>query len=227
MLASVRLAAGITVDGMQSTYPGNMPDLIHVRSGSALKRWPETGRVILAHRLASGPDLFGPHLTQSVGTKLDLVWLCTAWSRMSVEERNWVWKGETGSGLVAFCQKIRLASRPDAFGQTMTRPSRSVPGQFCTVCSMPSLEKRNGIGCGKSDLAYMIWPDSGCMLAVMAITKMFPNWIQHVYWVHTTIMFMSCYYYQNIGCFLFFYFILYISVLCDCMECISLLVKKG
>ena len=37
-----------------------MPDPIRIRSGSAGKPWPEAGRMILAHRLASGPDPFGP-----------------------------------------------------------------------------------------------------------------------------------------------------------------------
>ena len=89
-LASVLLAAGITVDSMQSTYPVNMPDPIRIRSGSALKRWPEAAWMILAHWLASGPDLFGQNLTQSemAGTKLDLGWFCTVWSRMHVEEHN-------------------------------------------------------------------------------------------------------------------------------------------
>ena len=40
-----------------------MPDPIRIRSGSAGKHWLETGRMILAHRLASGPDLFGQNLT--------------------------------------------------------------------------------------------------------------------------------------------------------------------
>ena len=44
--------------------------------------------------------------------------------------------------------------------------SRSV----CTTWSMPSLEKWNWIRCGKSDPTYTIQPDSGCMLAVIAIT---------------------------------------------------------
>jgi len=35
----------------------------------------------------------------------------------------------------------------------------------------------------KSDPAYMIWPDSGYTLAIMAITEMLPNWIWHVYWI--------------------------------------------
>ena len=91
-----------------------------------------------------------------------------------MKEQNWVWKWETGSRLVASCQKPgamisahKLASRQDVFGQTLTRPSRSDPGQFCTVRSMPSLEKLNlkcmwEAGSG----IYTIWPDSGCMLHI-------------------------------------------------------------
>ena len=57
-----------------------------------------------------------------------------------MEERNRVQKWETGSGPVASCQKPgqmnpahQLASRPDVFGQNLTRPFRSDPGRFCTV----------------------------------------------------------------------------------------------
>ena len=39
--------------------PVNMPDPIRIRAGSAGKHWPEAGRMIPAHRLASGPDPFG------------------------------------------------------------------------------------------------------------------------------------------------------------------------
>ena len=46
-----------------------MPDPIRIRSGSGWKHWPEAGRMIVAHRLASGPDPFGQNLTQSVRTK--------------------------------------------------------------------------------------------------------------------------------------------------------------
>ena len=106
-----------------------------------------------------------------------------------MEECNWVWKLETGSGLVVCCQKSGwmilaywLASRPDVFGQILTRPSRSDLGQFCTIWSMSSLKKQNWIGCGELDQAYTTQPDSGCILAIMAITKMLPDWIQHVYW---------------------------------------------
>ena len=44
--------------GCMCCYPVNVPDPIHIRSGSAEKRWPEAGRIILAHRLASGLDPF-------------------------------------------------------------------------------------------------------------------------------------------------------------------------
>ena len=81
-------------------------------------------------------------------TKSDLGWFCTIWPRTSMEACNRIWKSETGSGLGASCQKPgsmisahQLATRPDAFGQTLTRPSRSNPGQFCKVWSMPLLEK--------------------------------------------------------------------------------------
>ena len=158
-------------------FPANIPDPIRIRSGSAGKHWPEAGRMTHVHRLASGPDPCGQNLTQSARTKSDPGWFGTVLSRTSVEERNRVWKWETGSGPVASCQKPgqmipahRLAARPDAFGQILTRPSRSDPCLFCTIWSMPSLEKRNWNGCRKSDPAYTIRPDSGCTLAVMATT---------------------------------------------------------
>ena len=40
-------------------------------SGSAGKHWPEAGRIILAHWLASVTDRSGPNLTQSARAKLD------------------------------------------------------------------------------------------------------------------------------------------------------------
>ena len=128
-------------------HPVNMPDPICIRWGSAGKHWPEAGQMILTQQLASRPDQFGQNLTQSARTKSDQGWLCTILSRMSAEEQNQVWKLETGSRLVVSCQKPgnmipahRLASR-DVFGQTLTRPSRSDLGQFCTIWSMPCLEK--------------------------------------------------------------------------------------
>ena len=157
--------------------PVNMLDPICIRSRLAGKHWPEAGRMIPAHWLASGPDPFGQNLTLSARTKSDLGWFCTILSGMSVEERNRVWKWETGSGPVASCQKPgpmipahQLASWPDVFGQTLTRPSRSNPGQFCAIWFVPSLEKRNRNRCRKLDLAYTMRPDSGCTLAITAVT---------------------------------------------------------
>ena len=61
----------------------NMPDPFRIRSGSAWKRGPEAGRLILAHQFASGPDLFGQNLDpfgqnliQSAKTKSDQGWFC-------------------------------------------------------------------------------------------------------------------------------------------------------
>ena len=173
----------LTSCSMQSSInPLNMRDPIRICSGLAWKHLPEVGWMIVAHRLASRLDTFGENLTQSPRTELDLGWFHTVWSWTSVEEHNRVWKWETGSGPVASYQKPDLlvpahwlAFRPDAFGQTLTRSSRSDAGQFCTIWTMPSLEKRNWIGCRKSDQAHTTWPDCGCTLAVSALTGCIQN----------------------------------------------------
>ena len=90
---------------MYVSHPVNMPDPIRIRSGPGGKHWPEAGRMILAHRLASGPDPFGQNLTQSARTKPIPGWFCTVLSGTSVEERNRVKKSETGSGPGASRQK--------------------------------------------------------------------------------------------------------------------------
>ena len=81
--------------------------------------------MILAHRLASGPDP---------------AWFCTVLFGTSVEEWNQVSKWETGSGPVAFCQRPgplipahQPASAPNVFGQTPTRLSRSDLSRFYTI----------------------------------------------------------------------------------------------
>ena len=71
----------------EGKYPVNMPDPIRNRSGLAGKHWPEAGRMILAHRPASGPDPFGQNLAQSARTKSDPSWFCTILSGMSADER--------------------------------------------------------------------------------------------------------------------------------------------
>ena len=47
---------------------------------------PELGPLILAHQLASEPDVFGHRLTRS--SRSDLGWFCTIWSRSSLKEQN-------------------------------------------------------------------------------------------------------------------------------------------
>ena len=166
-----------------------MPDPIHTQSGSTGKHWPEAGWMILARWLAFGPDPFGQNLTQSARIKSDPGRFCTVLSGTSVEEWNWVWKWETGSRPVASCQKLglmipahQLASRPDVFGQTPITPSRSDPGQFCTVWSMPALEKQSWNRCGIYNLGRF-WLHAGHdSHNWLAETKMLPDWIRHVYW---------------------------------------------
>ena len=76
--------------------------------------------MILAHQLASRPDLFGQNLTQSARTKLNPCWFCTIWS---VEEGNRVWKCKTGSGPVAFCRnQDRWLLHPVQIHLAKTRP---------------------------------------------------------------------------------------------------------
>ena len=163
-----------------------MLDPICIRSRSAQKSWQEAGPVILAHLLASRLDPFGQNQTQSVRTKSAASWFCTLWSRLSVEERNLVWKWEIGSGPSCILLELGpenfaywLAARPDAFGPNLTRPSGLDPGRFCTIWCGPSLEEWSRIRWRKLDPAYTICPDSGCTLAV---TRMLLNRIQHVYW---------------------------------------------
>ena len=160
------------------TSPVNVLDPIRIRSVSAGKHWPEAGRMILAHWLASGPDPFGQNLTQSARTKSDPGWFCTILSGASAEERNRVWKWETDSGPVVSCQipgpmipAHRLASKPDAFGQN---PDQTIQiGSGPVVYSMThaffwktELKRMREVGSG----IYTIRPDSGCTLSVMAIS---------------------------------------------------------
>ena len=78
-----------SLDKLQcTTLPVNMPDPIRIRTGSAGMHWPEAGRMIAAHWLASGPDPFGQNPTQPARTKSDQGWFCTVLSGTSVEERN-------------------------------------------------------------------------------------------------------------------------------------------
>ena len=123
--------------GFCGRCPVNMPDPIRIRSGSAGKHWPEVGQMTLAQWLASGRDPFGQNLTQSARTKLDPGSFCTILFGMSVEERNRVWKWETGSGPLASCQKQE------------TGPNDScTPACFQTRCVWPNPGQATQIGSG-------------------------------------------------------------------------------
>ena len=152
--------------------PVNMLDAIHVQSRSAMKSWSEAGPLILAPQLASGPDMSGQNLTGSARTKADPGWFCTIWSKLSVEECIWVWKWETGSRPVAFCQKwaqwvLHMGLLPDQIGlaKAWQKPASVV------ILSLFLWKNRT-----KSDAGswirhiIMIRPNSGCMLVVMAVT---------------------------------------------------------
>ena len=55
----------------------------------------------------------------------------------------------------------QLASRPDAFRQTLARPSRSDSGRFCTISSVPSFKKseRNWMqDVGSGPVVAACWP---------------------------------------------------------------------
>ena len=141
-----------------------------IRYASGPDRLGSTGRMILAHRIASGPNPFGQTLAQSAKTKLDQGWFCIILFKTSVGEHNWVWKWETSSRLVASCPKPgpmipahQLAFRPDKLSQTLARPSRSDLGWFCTVWPVPSSEK-NGTEKDAGSRIWHIW--SGPVLAV-------------------------------------------------------------
>ena len=116
---------------------------------------------------------FDQNLTQSARTKSHPRWFCTILSGTSAEERNRVWKWETDciqpeTGPDDSCTPACFLTRfvwpnPD---QTIQIRSGSV---FCTAWPMPSLEKRNSIGCGKSDLAWLYDP-ARFLAASLAVT---------------------------------------------------------
>ena len=129
--------------------PVNITDPIRIRPGLAGKHWPEAGRMILAHRHASGPDPFGQNVTQSARTKSDPGWFCTILSGTSVEERKQFWKLETGAGRFRSVRNraqrfLHTSLLPDQMCLAKPwpcRPSRPDLGRLCTIWYMAFLEK--------------------------------------------------------------------------------------
>ena len=121
-------------------------------------------------QFASGLDPFGPNwhsqpkLYQIRAGLHNMIW--DVWKNATESESGKLIAGQLHPAIIPSHQ---LASRPDVFDQTLTRPSRSDPGQFCTIWSILSLEKQDWIRCGKSDQAHTVWPDSGCTLFITAV----------------------------------------------------------
>ena len=169
-----------------------MPDLIRIRSSSAQKHWSEERRTILAHRLASGPDPFGQNLRQSARTKSDPGWFSQydpscLWKNTTEYERgNW-WQagcilpefGPDDSCTLACIRTRCIGSDTDPAIQTQIRAS------FAQSDPCLLWKKWNQIRRRKSDQAYTIQSDSGCRLALTAITGHNRNAFksdQHAYW---------------------------------------------
>ena len=139
--------------------PVNMPDPIHIWSGSAWKHGPEPGLMILAHRLASGPDLFGQNLTQSTRTKLDPAKFSQYDLGCLWKNANWVWKWETGSRPDAFCQNqawwfLHTGSLPDQMRLAKTWQGHRDHIQVSFALNDPGLLWNNGT---ESDAGSQIW----------------------------------------------------------------------
>ena len=150
----------------QRACPVHMPDLIHIRSRSAGKHWPEAGWMILAYQLACIPAClpgpFGQNLTQSARTKLDPGWFCIILSRTSLEEWNQVWKSETGSGLAAFCHNraqwfLHNGLFPDK--TCLAKPWPGHPDQIWVSFAQydPCLLWKNGAENSEMDAGSRIW----------------------------------------------------------------------
>ena len=99
--------AASTVLSETVIYPVNMPDLIHITSGSAQKRWPEVDSMILAYWLAFRRDPFG--LKQ-----LEPNWI---WAGFAKYDSGRLWKNEMeperGKMVTAWLHSAR--TRPDDF----------------------------------------------------------------------------------------------------------------
>ena len=158
-----------------TTFPINMPDPIRIRSGSARKHWPETGRISLAHRLASGPDPFCQNLTQSARIKSYPGWLGHLWKNATESEICKLVAGRLRSARNQARWLLHTGLLPDQI--RLARPIIQI-GSGSVLHNMihALFGKWNWIGCRKSDQTVIIhnyntiWPNSGCTLAVTAIT---------------------------------------------------------
>ena len=160
-----------------NTFPVNMPDLIRIWSRLAQKHWPEAGPIILAHRLASGPD------PSSIWSKPDTVSQNQIKSRLVLHSMIRAICGrnqqsfETGSRLMALCQNqawwfLHTGLLPDEIHLAKTWPGH--PDQIW-------------VGFAQYDLG-LLWKNGTKLDA-----RTEPNWMQEVrssiynsagFWLH-------------------------------------------
>ena len=168
-----------------------MPDLIHITSGSAQKRWPEAERMILAYRLASGLDLFG----QNWNCQPEANWIRAGFVQQIL---GCLWKNATEPESEKLVPGWLHSARNQAWGFLHTSllqdkmhllktwPSHPdwtrISFAHYRLWSSPSLEKWNQTECSKSDTAWIILSDSGCKLAITDCNQSTSDWIRHVHW---------------------------------------------
>ena len=145
----------------------NMPDLIHIWSGSAQKCWPVAGQ------LASGPDPFGQNLTknriQPGFAHLDPghLWKNTTESESGKLVVGWLCFATTGPD-----DYFHTSLLPDQIHHAKIWPSHADWIWACFEWYDLGRLWKNGT---KLDTGSQIWPDSGCTLAVMIITDHYQN----------------------------------------------------
>ena len=158
----------------------SQPETNRIHSAQTWHSQPETNR---NHLAKIWPDLFGPNLTQSARNQQ--IHLAKTWH--SQPEPNWIQAGfaqndpghllkkatesDSGKLAAALCSARNQARWFFLLHASLLldrclypKPDQAIQidlDQFCTTWSMPSLEKQNQTGCGKSDQAYTIWPDFG------------------------------------------------------------------
>ena len=124
------------------------------------------------------PDTISQNYTGSKLVLHNIIWNVCGRMEPSLKVGNW-----QQAGCILPETRPDDSCTPACFQTRCIWPSRSDPSQFCTIWSMPSLEKQSWNGCRKTDPAYIL---SGLIMAAcwlqLAITKMLLDRIWHVYW---------------------------------------------
>ena len=149
-----------------------MPDPIHIQFRPDWKCWPEADQMILEHWLASGLDPFSQNPTGSRLVLHNMIRPVWGRTQQNLKVGNWQ-------------QPVCVLPR--------TGPIDScTPACFQTrrICLKPdqAIQVRSGLVFHKMIRAFRTKldvgsrPDSGCTLAIMAISKTLSKRIRQVYW---------------------------------------------